>query len=74
MERERKRKRERKKEKSLSHVRLFVTPWTVAYQAPLSMRFIQARVLEWVAIQHSVNCSYYLVKEWCTHMAVAKSK
>ena len=25
--------------KSLSHVRLFVTPWTVAYQAPPSMRF-----------------------------------
>ena len=25
--------------KSLSCVRLFVTPWTVAYQAPLSMRF-----------------------------------
>ena len=25
------------KMKSLSHVRLFVTPWTVAYQAPLSM-------------------------------------
>ena len=24
---------------SLSHVRLFATPWTVAYQAPLSMRF-----------------------------------
>ena len=23
----------------LSHVRLFVTPWTVAYQAPLSMGF-----------------------------------
>ena len=23
--------------KSLSHVRLFVTPWTVAYQAPHSM-------------------------------------
>ena len=31
--------RERKKVKSLSHVRLFVTPWTVAYQAPLSMGF-----------------------------------
>ena len=30
---------ERKKVKSLSRVRLFVTPWTVAYQAPLSMRF-----------------------------------
>ena len=25
--------------KSLSHVQLFVTPWTVAYQAPLSMEF-----------------------------------
>ena len=32
----------RKKEKkvnSLSHVRLFATPWTVAYQASLSMGF-----------------------------------
>ena len=29
----------RKKVKSLSHVRLFVIPWTVAYQAPLSMGF-----------------------------------
>ena len=27
------------KVKSLSRVQLFVTPWTVAYQAPLSMRF-----------------------------------
>ena len=25
--------------KSLSHVQLFVTPWTVAHQAPLSMGF-----------------------------------
>ena len=27
------------KVKSLSHARLFVTPWTVAYQVPLSMGF-----------------------------------
>ena len=27
------------KVKSLSHVQLFVTPWTAAYQAPLSMGF-----------------------------------
>ena len=27
--------------KSLSHVRLFVTPWTVAYEAPLSMEFFR---------------------------------
>ena len=25
--------------KSLTHVELFATPWTVAYQAPLSMEF-----------------------------------
>ena len=27
------------KVKSLSRVRLFATPWTVAYEAPLSMEF-----------------------------------
>ena len=27
------------KVKSLSHVQLFAIPWTIAYQAPLSMRF-----------------------------------
>ena len=31
--------KERKKEKSLSCVRLFVIPWTVAHQAPPSMGF-----------------------------------
>ena len=30
---------DRKKVKSLSRVRLFATPWTVAYQAPQSMEF-----------------------------------
>ena len=36
----------------LSHfscVQLFVTLWTVAHQAPLSMGIPQARILEWVA-------------------------
>ena len=33
------------KVKSLSHVRLFVTPWTVVYQAPPSMEF--SRQLYW---------------------------
>ena len=32
-----------------SHVRLFVTPWTVAHQAPLSMGILQAGILEWVS-------------------------
>ena len=35
---------------SLSCVRLFSTPWTVAHQALLSMGILQARILEWVAI------------------------
>ena len=39
--------------KSLSRVRLFVIPWTVALQASLSMGFFQARVLEWGAIAFS---------------------
>ena len=34
---------------SLSYVQLFVTPWTVAFQALLSMGILQARILEWVA-------------------------
>ena len=31
----------------------FVTPWTVAHQAPLSMGISQTRILEWVAISFS---------------------
>ena len=31
----------------------FVTPWTVAHQAPLSMGILQARLLEWVAMPSS---------------------
>ena len=38
----------------LSHIWLFVTAWTIACQAPLSMDFfLQARVLECVAIPFS---------------------
>ena len=32
---------------------LFVTPWTVAHQAPLSMGILQTRILVWVAIPSS---------------------
>ena len=32
-----------------SYGRLFVTPWTVAHQTPLSMGILQTRILEWVA-------------------------
>ena len=36
---------------------LFATPWTVARQALLPMRFFQARILEWVAISSSRGSS-----------------
>ena len=39
----------------LSCVWLFVTPWTVDHQAPLSMGF--SRILEWVAISSSRESS-----------------
>ena len=41
--------------KSLSHVRLFATPWTAAYQSPPVHGIFQARVLEWVAIAFSIR-------------------
>ena len=37
----------------LNRVRLFAILWTVAHQAPVSMGFFQASVLEWVAISFS---------------------
>ena len=33
-----------------SRVQLFVTLWTVACQAPLSMGILQERILEWVSM------------------------
>ena len=41
------------KVKSLSCVRLSAIPWTVACQAPPSVGFFQARLLEWAAISFS---------------------
>ena len=40
-----------------SHVSLFVTLWTVAHQAPLSMGILQARILGWVAMHSSRGSS-----------------
>ena len=39
----------------LSHVSLFVIPWTVASQAPLSIGFPRQKKLEWIAIFFSRN-------------------
>ena len=50
-----------------SHVWLFANPWTVAYQAPLSMRLprILGRILEWPAISFSRGSSQ--PRDW-THI------
>ena len=42
---------------SLSRVPVFVTPWTVARQAPRSVGILQARILEWVAMPSSRGSS-----------------
>ena len=42
---------------SLSGFRLFVTPWTVACQATLSMGILQARILEWIGMLSSRGSS-----------------
>ena len=34
-----------------------VIPWTVAHQAPLSMGFLRARILEWITIPFSRGSS-----------------
>ena len=38
----------------------FATPWTVARQAPLSMKFSKAQILEWVAIPFSRGSPFML--------------
>ena len=47
---------------SLGHVQLFVTPWTVAHQAPLSTDFSKPRILEWVAIPFARESSQH--RDW----------
>ena len=54
----------------LSHVRLFVTPWTVAHQAPLSMEFY----ILYIATQFScLENSMERRSWWATVHGVAKS-
>ena len=40
-----------------SRVQLYMTLWTVVPQASLSMRILQARILEWVAMSSSRGSS-----------------
>ena len=44
-------------DQSFSHVWLFLTPWTIPSQAPLSMGILQVILLEWVAMPSSRGLS-----------------
>ena len=44
------------KMKSLSHVRLFSTPWTAAYQAPPSMRFSRQEFWSGLPLPSPLGC------------------
>ena len=54
---------------SLSLIRLFVTLWTVACQAPLSMGILQARVLQWVIMPSSMESSQPRDRTQVSHIA-----
>ena len=49
------------KVKSLSHVRLFVSPWTAAYQAPLPMGFSRQEYWSGVPSPSPKRCSTLLI-------------
>ena len=53
----------------LSCVQLFVTPWTVAGQAPLSMGILQAKILESVAMPSSWGSSH--PRDWTQVSCIA---
>ena len=58
------------KVKSLSRVRLFATPWTVAYLAPLFVGFSRHStiVLKWIAISFSRGSSQPRDQSRVTHI------
>ena len=49
-----------------SHVRFWVTPWTIGHQTSLSMWIFQARKLQWVAMPSSRGS--FQLKDW-THIS-----
>ena len=46
-----------------------MTPWTIACQAPLPMRILQARILEWVAVPSSRESSQSRDRMQVSHIA-----
>ena len=53
--------------KSLSRVRLFVTPWTVAYQAPPSMGFSRQEYWNGLPFPSPYVRKYCIKMTWCKY-------
>ena len=51
------------------YIYIFVTPWSVACQAPLFMGILQARILEWVAMPSSKGSSQPRDQTQVSHIA-----
>ena len=59
----------KEKVKSLSHVRLFVTPWTVAYQAPPSMGFSRQEYWLLLLLSHFSHVRLCVTPQTAAHQA-----
>ena len=55
------------KVKSLSHVWLFATPWTVAYQAPLSMGFPRQEYWSGLPLPSPGHAWDFVKTKWLSH-------
>ena len=52
-----------------SCIQLFVTLWTVAHQAALSLGILQTRILEWVSISYSMGSYQLRGQTWVSCIA-----
>ena len=52
-----------------SHVWLFANLWTIAYQAPLSIGILLARILEWAATPSSRGSSWPRDWTWVSYVS-----
>ena len=55
--------------KIISYIQLFVTPWAIALQAPLSMGILQARILGWGTMPSSRGPSQPRDETQVSHIA-----
>ena len=62
------------KMKSTSHVQLFVTPWTVAYQAPLSMGFSRQEYWSGVPLEKTTHLPFLFYCSSTAFLSVSRAR